>query len=267
MQSPIYSGPAYKFTSADSFKKILKSESVWFTRGDRFNDPYEANPYMVPVGWKDIVKEDKSNVQVILALASSAFHQLFSKIYITCFSKRSDSQLMWSHYADSHRGVCFRIDLPEPSPETYKAGDPVPVPVTYCPSLFDEREKRHLKSEDLPLYMSTFKSDDWAYEEEVRMVLHTGDDSEGRFNLVNHDRNASVYFNINEITKVIFGARLDQKDEDEIVKTFCDKGYLPEFYRMDLNPITLEFFEEKLPIREQIMAYNAGLKNGAGEPA
>ena len=32
----------------------------------------------------------------------------------TCFSKRNDSILMWSHYADSHKGVCFEFDYESP---------------------------------------------------------------------------------------------------------------------------------------------------------
>ncbi|MDT3401314.1 DUF2971 domain-containing protein [Mucilaginibacter terrae] len=267
MQSPLYAGPAYKYISAESFKKLLTGRSIWYTRGDRFNDPYEANPYMVPVGWKDMVKLDKSNVQMNLALATSAFHQLFSKLYITCFSMRSNSQLMWSHYADAHKGICFGMDLPGNNPEIYTLGDPVPVAVTYCKSLFDEREKRHMKSEDLPLYMSTFKSDEWAYEQEVRMVLHTGNDIEGRFKIINDGYHATVPLDIKRINKVIFGARLSVKDEDDIVKLFCNQGHLPEFYRMDLNPVTLEFFEERLPIREAIMAFNKNSGNGEGKIA
>lgn len=29
---------------------------------------------------------------------------------ISCFSKRYDSILMWSHYASSHEGVCIEFD-------------------------------------------------------------------------------------------------------------------------------------------------------------
>lgn len=28
-----------------------------------------------------------------------------------CMAKKPDNILMWSHYADSHKGVCFRFDL------------------------------------------------------------------------------------------------------------------------------------------------------------
>lgn len=266
MQQIIYAGPVYKYISTESFEKVITSETLWFTRGDCFNDPYEANPYMIPIEWKDIVKVDKSNVDLILEIANNAFVRICSKIYSTCFSKRSNSQLMWSHYADSHRGLCFGMNLPEPDTGVYKPGDPVPVAVTYCPSLFNERENRNMKSEDLPLYMATFKSDEWAYEREVRMVLHVDAYGEDRLQLVNGGKNASVGFNISEIDRVIFGARMSGEHEEKIIKLFCAKGHLPEFYKMDLNPVTLEFFEERLPIRDEIIAYNKKLKNSADEP-
>tara|TARA_R110001592_G_scaffold33835_5_gene116851 strand:- start:3332 stop:4405 length:1074 start_codon:yes stop_codon:yes gene_type:complete len=31
--------------------------------------------------------------------------------YVTCFSSRNENQLMWSHYASSHRGICLEFDL------------------------------------------------------------------------------------------------------------------------------------------------------------
>jgi len=31
--------------------------------------------------------------------------------YVTCFSSTNENQLMWSHYASSHRGICLEFDL------------------------------------------------------------------------------------------------------------------------------------------------------------
>jgi hypothetical protein len=261
-----FSGQAYKFITTESFKLILENERLWFTRGDCFNDPFESNPYLVPIDWKNLVKEDKSNIELIKYIANEAFVKVCSRIYTTCFSKTyldKKSQLMWSHYANSHQGLCFEINFPEVNQDNYKAGDPVPISVKYCESLFDERSRMTMDSSDLPLYMATYKSNIWEYENEVRLVFNSQGFDKTKFNLVNKDKNAEVVFNIESITKVIFGSKSSSEDIENVVKLFCKKGHLPEFYRIDLNPITLDFYEYRLTIKDEILEYNAREKNNA----
>ena len=64
-----------------------------------------------------------------------------------------------------------------------------------------------------------------------------------------------------EITKVIFGVKSSPEDIESVVKLFCKKGHLPDFYRMDINPITLEFCEYQLPIKEEIIKFNEQKNN------
>lgn len=259
MKIPFYSGAVYKFISTDYFKLLLTNETLRFTRGDSFNDPYESNPYMVPIDWEKLVKPDKSNISVIKGIANEAFIRICSKIYVTCFSTTylsKQAQLMWSHYANSHKGLCFEIIFPDVNQNNYKQGDIVPISVTYCENLLEERNKQSMTNKDLPLYMATYKSNIWEYENEVRLVLHSGVFDQTKFNLANDNKNADAIFDISLITKVIFGAKSNIKDIQDIVEIFCQKGCLPDFFRMDLNPITLEFFEYELPFKKDILDHN-----------
>lgn len=101
------------------------------------------------------------------------------KALVSCFSKRNDSVLMWSHYADSHHGVCIEFD--EEKREEFSE-------VSYS------KEKTHFDlysvvsrilaydyfKEDVDLSDKSFnkmimapfftKSTDWSYEEEIRCV-------------------------------------------------------------------------------------------------
>lgn len=259
MKIPFFSGPAFKFLSIESFKLIIQNETLRFTRGDSFNDPLEANPFLVPIDWKNLVKEDKSNIAMIKIIADEAFKRICSKIYVTCFSSsylNKKSQLMWSHYANSHRGVCFEIIFPDVNQDNYKEKDLVPISVTYCDDLFIERQNWTMESEHLPLYMATYKSNIWEYEGEIRLVLHSEVFDQNKFNLANNNKNADVVFNIESITKVIFGVKSSFDDIESVVKLFCKKGHLPDFYRIDLNPITLEFVEHELPFKKEILEHN-----------
>ncbi len=74
---------------------------------------------------------------------------------ITCFSENRDSLLMWSYYADSHRGVCLEFDLHKDenlSKHCYK--------VQYS-RLFDIGDKSRT-------YFT--KSEQWQHEQEWRIV-------------------------------------------------------------------------------------------------
>ena len=260
MSIPFFKGSAYKFCSIKTLNLIIEHEKLRFTRGDQFNDPYEANPYLVPTEWSKIVREDKSNTDVIKALANEIFNKLSSKIYIACFSKcyiDRTSKLMWSHYGNSHKGVCFEIDFPELTQENYLKGEPVPIEITYCKSLKDERDSRNMESDDLPLYLATYKSDVWEYEQEIRLIIHKEVFDSKKINEVNDGKNVDVVLNINQIKKVVFGVKSELKEVVKTVKLFCDKGHLPNFHRLDINPITLETYEYDLDLKEEILKYNA----------
>ena len=39
----------------------------------------------------------------------NTYNNIRDNSLITCFSKRNDSILMWSHYGDKHKGICFEL--------------------------------------------------------------------------------------------------------------------------------------------------------------
>ncbi|MEL1249911.1 DUF2971 domain-containing protein [Aurantiacibacter gilvus] len=82
---------------------------------------------------------------------------------VTCFSQTSTNELMWAHYADSHRGVCLEFDNSE-------IGEGwCPFPVRYS----EERPRINLTNinETETFQQSVLlKSDAWAYEQEYRLI-------------------------------------------------------------------------------------------------
>jgi hypothetical protein len=80
---------------------------------------------------------------------------------LLCFSESWDSSVMWSHYAESHRGVCLGFDVRDSmlTPVTYKKTRPK-FPV-------DASELSVKWAENL-LYT---KQTDWKYEKEFRFFV------------------------------------------------------------------------------------------------
>ena len=72
---------------------------------------------------------------------------------------------MWSHYGDSHNGVCIEYDLLE-NPYI----DKMVLPVIYTDTTLSHDD---ILDQELLLYAMLFKSPDWKYEDEWRVIVPT----------------------------------------------------------------------------------------------
>lgn len=85
-----------------------------------------------------------------------------------CFSKVWDQPIMWSHYADRHRGVCLGCDIPDDAVFDVRYAD---ARVRFTRELLTHPDPE----EWMKRYLGT-KHAAWAYEQEVRVIC--GLDSE-----------------------------------------------------------------------------------------
>jgi hypothetical protein len=102
--------------------------------------------------------------------------QLHDSSGLLCFTKHCQSPLLWSHYADKHRGICLGFDIPDDSAKAIEYdADRFDFDVEGCigtPAAFDLTQR---------LLYTKFK--EWAYEEEVRvyMSLDSSTDQDGLY--------------------------------------------------------------------------------------
>jgi hypothetical protein len=111
------------------------------------------------------------NIEQALKEFWAAKKEIIMKQYgIICFSKSNINILLWSHYADSHKGVCLEFDSDERPIKGWKNFKYHPV------SYSDERKIDVFETgfEKAFLDLLTIKSKDWAYEEEYRLVTIKG---------------------------------------------------------------------------------------------
>lgn len=242
---------AFKFTSSETLKLIIGNKSLRFTRADAFNDINELSPFIVPLDWVEITELAKTNFAAAKQLGIVAFQRICSSLYISCFSRSytaPESQLMWAHYGDYHRGVCIEVDF-----DFLRQLDPssryCPVAVTYVDSLLDERNRRNPTSVDLPLFIATYKGRVWAYEDEVRVVIETESFDKSRFTVSLDKRAIDVAFDPRAIRKVIFGIKCDPAEIHKVVCGFLDLGHTPQYAKLDIDPLTLATVEQPLQCR------------------
>lgn len=109
-----------------------------------------------------------------------AIRRVAAQFGVCSLSASSDSVLMWSHYADYHRGICLRftrskdgVRLRSPFVKNGRAMFSAAQPVIYSPNrplldyILDDRDKKIAS-------MMMTKSVDWAYEKEWRMIAPDG---------------------------------------------------------------------------------------------
>jgi hypothetical protein len=123
------------------------------------------------------------------------FRELMAGSAVTCFSEDPLSILMWAHYADQHRGICFEF-------QEQLAGRFVGLPVVYT----NERpvsDTTRLQHVDTLKALVLTKSSHWAYEKEHRMISY-------------REKAGVRSFPPESLKSVILGARISLKHEAEI---------------------------------------------------
>lgn len=141
--------------------------------------------------------------------------------YVSCFSTLNNSTLMWSHYADSNKGICVEYDFNYIKNNTIKS---MLFPVLYteqplCLQELFEDGKREIT--EYPLDTAVLcsvldKSNVWEYEHEWRMIFLSG--------LSDKPKRREIKININPSAVYIGNSFL--KDFFEYEKPFskpCEK--------------------------------------------
>ena len=138
-------------------------------------------------------------------MLSKHFESIIADTRIYCLVPEPDSILMWTHYADSHKGICleFAVDNPvfqQAAPIKYKRNYPV-----WAPGIHD----------DLGDFLLT-KAEDWSYEKEYR-IFASNDDAMPNGE-PNHCKLIGEHVRLppQALTGIILGCQCDAKAENEI---------------------------------------------------
>ena len=118
-------GTVYRYTSPTVFEKTLSKKTLWFTRGDCFND-YEDGEVVSKL-YNDCLKEllvekiidEEFFVEAAMTeikhlvwlVGDNIATQIECKPFICCFSKEKDSLQMWQYYSKGSSFEGYNIGL------------------------------------------------------------------------------------------------------------------------------------------------------------
>lgn len=143
---------------------LLRANRDRLPRKELHDQLYEGSLEMASYLEKNLA--EKFNPEILTFLCNAR---------VFCVSEINDNVVMWSHYADSHRGVVFKLRCIDEIDNVLLAARKV----TYTDKFFDfpsgERYARHLTGEAIiemaPLCyeLAYLKHTDWSYEKEWRV--------------------------------------------------------------------------------------------------
>jgi hypothetical protein len=217
----------YKYRSLNSrgLEDIFSKNEVYLSDPTAFNDPFDCKPLLVtytndfkikqfyqslvrhrfPNATKDQIKRELKNnpqfrkIRTQEYLENELFPNFIKGFGVYCLSEVPDDILMWSHYSDSHKGICLQFMATIELTifwESYK--------VTYQEKY---PEVNVMNLGDYPQFFNFFatKSNHWEYEKEWRIIKTP------------HEGGAGIYtFQPELLTGVIIGAKISPGDEKAI---------------------------------------------------
>ena len=197
----------YKYISFDNpyHRRIVFENEIFFSSVNKFNDPFDStiplrydagsdeqifnlfikllhkdNPNLTDDELKRIARNELSydNVRGAKRIQNTINNQrkiIASKFGIFSASHRYDSILMWSHYANLHKGICvgFNGHKLQNFIENDCAKEELIIVwdnVSYK-SMYPVLNPFKLSDYELIMQPLLIKSEDWKYEEEIRFIV------------------------------------------------------------------------------------------------
>ena len=145
----------YKYMPLNQYTyNVLINSELWYSNPYNFNDPFDCS-LKIDASEKKSQNNDKNKLD-------RKINKELNKIGVSCFSKDYRNILMWSHYSDSHKGICLIFDY---SKDIHFFN---PFDILYTNEYPDIHDK--LKKDELIKKLIYTKSDNWRYEREVRSI-------------------------------------------------------------------------------------------------
>lgn len=208
--------------------QLLLSNELWLAPTVSFNDPFDgragyeilerddelrqkmnahARYLAIEHGLPTDVRVDEEIVQHperLVRVLEEGHERMRRMLGICALTTDAHNPLMWSHYADEHRGICIQLDAS--CDLRNLLAQPVEYSNTY-PVMADIFRPMTERADIVPFLR---KSEHWAYEREWRLVdtKHV---------------NAPRSFSPSALTSVIFGLRTPQQDKDYVLRLLDER--------------------------------------------
>ena len=240
----------YKYINKEDGMKVLENNTLKFSTPFDFNDPFDCSLKLLSFNNipENLIKEhidkgilvledgdEKLSYKELAQKADSIYNEEIMKeilknlkedLWISCFSKKNDEILMWSHYAKGHTGFCIGFNIGGLSETMEFILSKVKYKDQFNKIDFFNDQKKALEN------WISIKSTKWSYESEVRL----------RTNSTRTDLDNSGITKIakESISEIYIGYKTELNNhEKEVLNTYEGKTKIvkmfPDEYSFQLN--------------------------------
>jgi Protein of unknown function (DUF2971) len=218
----IFSGFKFRIINKYLIDSLVKP-SLYFAKPDTLNDPFDCRLNLTRAFQRRLLS---NNCKEFI----DEFSSKLENIGVCSFSSEINLTLMWSHYANDHKGVCLYYEFPENFLESdiLQLVGPDTVKYDYEPATDFMTRLSEEKNVDNDAFIETLiriyllsKNPAWAYEKERRIIRR-------EHGIVNIDGNF--------LKKVCFGLNTPKTDIDlitELARKYCNCTIFAQIVRDD----------------------------------
>jgi hypothetical protein len=224
MENYIQNGVLESTNSTETFGDFVKANGV-FEDADEIGLTMLLAQKINPT----LAKATEDVQQYINSVEEKIFLKTAKLFLIGCLCTDYKNRLMWSHYADSHRGFCVEYDYSQVDGKTLKN---LPMPIVYsskrplvpwAPVFDNSKENINEACNKLTLGLLT-KDSAWEYENEWRILINASDNPE----LV-----------MPKISCIYLGAAIEEKNKAKVLEIAKSKGISVKQMKMDRGEYAL----------------------------
>jgi hypothetical protein len=198
---------------------VLINKKIWLAKPESFNDPFDCGIEFEDNTDEKLLKRilggidiDSKQYDKIKQFAIKGLNRLkeakFRNAGIFSMSENNKNILMWSHYADQHKGFCIEfIRRSDNVLGNSEMARPINYPKDYTKVKFIDSTGKLNESIFYEFFYT--KARDWHYEDEWRCVYPEG------------GREASIP---SAISSIIFGLKMTEQNENTIRNILSGQG-------------------------------------------
>jgi len=176
----------YERFNPEYLATTLRNKIIHCSNPANLNDPWDCKPAFDPQSledpevleremawrlpqhpakhlWEAKMRADPKARAEFMVGASKSIEQMLAQRRIYCLTPKDDSTLMWSHYAENHRGICLEFDVANmlfsnACEVVYREAYPKWIPYD-----INDEPRRVME-------LILTKAEEWCYEKEYRLV-------------------------------------------------------------------------------------------------
>ncbi len=246
----------YREFSLNHIQAITNNE-LWFSVGSTFNDPFDSQPPMALYSTDSLFESMRRNAKfdamndLVLRAWAEAFLNTPKRSeanvwdvieksivrwstgsFIHCLSRTNENILMWSHYANFHKGFCVRykldkllsnLDLLTHGPVQCENESKDILKMLDVNTFLDVDARYNQKIKEIVISILMQKAKDWEYEEEYRIILN-------ELSASANELSKCVVHSTDAIDGIFFGVNSTERDRAFLKDSLKDRDI--EFYAM-----------------------------------